>query len=366
MLASVAANTMGTKIMIGLASRFCKVVCGMVLPVSLLALCIDAAAEVGVQPPRGDNVGQPGFQSPVVKSRTRSDGRSIYLIRLEQAPVASYRGGLRGLASTSPEVMGELKLDVRSAEARAYRAFLEDRQEQILDAITQRVGHEPETVYRYYYGNNGMAVWLTADEAAQVRELPGVISVQRDTKRQLHTDAGPAWIGASDLWAGSGGLSPTQGEGIVMGVIDTGINPSNPSFADVGADGYDHTNPRGASNYVGVCNPGDPGYDVTFPCNDKLIGAWGYPTVNGGDPRDYNRHGSHTASTAAGNHVDAVLVAPTVNLAARISGVAPHANIIAYAGCCTASALAAAIDHAIADGVDVINYSIGSGLASDA
>ena len=48
-----------------------------------------------------------------------------------------------------------------------------------------------------------------------------------------------------------------------------------------------------------------------------------------------------------------------------ISGVAPHANIIAYAGCCTLSALTASIDQAIIDGVDVINYSIGSPSASD-
>src|SRR5690606_6805865 len=44
----------------------------------------------------------------------------------------------------------------------------------------------------------------------------------------------------------------------------------------------------------------------------------------------------------------------------RISGVAPHANIIAYAACCTGSALQAARDQALLDGVDIINYSIGA------
>jgi len=199
-----------------------------------------------------------------------------------------------------------------------------------------------------------------------VRQLPGVVSVQPNFKRYLHTDAGPAWIGAPGIWDGTqtGGLPGTMGEGIIVGVIDTGINPSNPSFADIGGDGYDHTNPLGNGNYVGVCNPAEASYDPTFPCNDKLIGAWGHVNSGVGSPVDDNGHGSHTASTAAGNVVTAEVVAPTVTQNVPISGVAPHANIIAYDACagsgCDGASLAYAIDRAIADGVDVINYSIGS------
>lgn len=116
--------------------------------------------------------------------------------------------------------------------------------------------------------------------------------------------------------------------------------------------------------YVGVCNPSDPSYDPTFLCNDKLIGAWGYAAVNGGDPRDYEGHGSHTASTAAGNAVTANLVGHTISLNRSISGIAPHANIIAYAACCDGDALTAAIDQVVLDGVDVVNYSIGSASPS--
>ena len=212
-----------------------------------------------------------------------------------------------------------------------------------------------------------MAVWLTAGEAEQLRKLPGVTFVQRDWERELHTDAGPAWVGADSVWSGLPGLSPTKGEGIIVGIIDTGINPSNPSFADIGpVDGHDHSNPWGAGTYVGVCDSTDPSFDPTFPCNDKLIGAWGYSTANGaGDARDYDGHGSHTASTAVGNHLDIAVDAPTISMPISISGVAPHANIVAYAGCCAGSSLAAAIDQAIADGVDVINYSIGSSTPSD-
>lgn len=155
-------------------------------------------------------------------------------------------------------------------------------------------------------------------------------------------------------------LYGSLGEGIVVGVIDTGIDPWNPSFAAVGGDGYVHTNPKGEGVYVGVCDSADATYDATFPCNSKLIGARGYDSI-AGSPRDSNGHGSHTAGTAAGNIVfDAVAVAPTEVFTSDISGVAPHANIIAYAACCTGAALNASRDQALLDGVDVINYSIGS------
>ncbi len=94
----------------------------------------------------------------------------------------------------------------------------------------------------------------------------------------------------------------------------------------------------------------------------------GYEVIG---PEDDNGHGSHTASTTAGNTVDAGMVAPTVTLTKTISGVAPHANIIAYdvcyyspddaTGLCPNSSSLAAANQALADGVDVINYSIGGG-----
>ena len=157
-------------------------------------------------------------------------------------------------------------------------------------------------------------------------------------------------------------LDGTLGEGIIVGIIDTGIDPWNPSFLATGGDGYVHTNPKGAGNYVGVCDPANTGdvYDASFTCNEKLIGAWSYPSI-GPTARDSDGHGSHTGGTAAGNIVfDAAVEAPTETFTADISGVAPHANIIAYAACCSGAALAAARDQALLDGVDVINYSIGS------
>ena len=304
----------------------------------------------------------------VPKQPREIDQPAIYLIRLQGDPLAVYSGDIPGLEATSRSARGGVKLDASSPASTAYRDYLLGLQDEFIDLVEDLLERQIEVKYQYYAANNGLAVYLTPAEAAQVRTLPDVKFMQPDFERQLTTDVGPDWIGAPGLWDGTdtGGLSGTRGEGIIIGVIDTGINPSNPSFADIGGDGYDHTNPWGSGTYVGVCNPSDPSYDASFECNDKLIGAWGYSDVNGGDPRDYHSHGSHTSSTSGGNQVTASLVGNTISANREISGVAPHANIVAYAACCTGSALSAGIDQAVADGVDVINYSIGSSAPSKA
>jgi subtilisin family serine protease len=163
-----------------------------------------------------------------------------------------------------------------------------------------------------------------------------------------------------------GQINGHKGEGMLVGVIDTGINFGHPSFAARGADGYAHINPFGKGKYKGVCNPSDPGYQPAKVCNDKLVGARTYPETiaSGNSPEDDDGHGSHTASTVAGNVITDTLL-NNFSMGA-ISGVAPHANIIAYDVCntgagCPGEALLAAINDAVADGVDVINYSIGGG-----
>jgi uncharacterized repeat protein (TIGR01451 family) len=300
------------------------------------------------------------------------EGTDIYLVRLQDPPLASYRGGIQGLAATSPAATGARGLDLNSPAVVAYTAHLAAQRAQALSSMRQLLSRDLEVVYEYYAANNGMAVVLTADEAAAVAKLPEVRFIQRNFERELHTDAGPEWIGAPAIWDGTatGGMPGSQGEGMVVGVIDTGINHDNPSFAEVGpVDGYVHVNPLGSGNFIGYC------VDNPWFCNDKLIGARGYPTVGGGNPEDTDGHGSHTASTAAGNVVDATVNAPTTTWEARISGVAPHANIIAYNACCTVAALSAAIDHIVVDYATIlqsdpnvrmaVNYSIGSAAPSN-
>lgn len=164
-----------------------------------------------------------------------------------------------------------------------------------------------------------------------------------------------------------GQVTGSKGEGVLVGIIDTGINFGHPSFAATGGDGYTHINPFGAGHYVGVCDPADPIYQPTKVCNAKLVGGRTYPETHDVDPdspEDDDGHGSHTGSTTAGNVITSTLL-NGVQMG-RISGVAPHANVIIYDTCntgagCPGAALLAAINDAVADGVDVINYSIGGG-----
>ncbi|HBY93796.1 MAG TPA: hypothetical protein DEP84_07460, partial [Chloroflexi bacterium] len=108
-------------------------------------------------------------------------------------------------------------------------------------------------------------------------------------------------------------------------------------------------------------------------CNNKLIGARFFrlganaSTVITEDylsPRDRDGHGSHTASTAGGNaDVPASIFGINRGI---LSGIAPRARIAVYKVCwndagCFLSDIVKSIDTAVADGVDVINYSIGGG-----
>jgi len=251
-------------------------------------------------------------------------------------------------------------VDVDAAGSLAYRQSLAQQQAQLLAAMSTAVQRPLTARYHYTVALNALAVDLTPAEAETIAGLPGVTAVAPSQNRQPLTDAGPAWIGAPALWDGSqtGGPSGSRGEGVLVGIIDTGINMDHPSFAAVGGDGYVHVNPLGAGNFLGKCaeNP------ALFVCNNKLIGAYSWPET-GDNPEDTWGHGSNVAGIAAGNVVTLPYFAPTLTLTPTLSGVAPHATLIAYDVCsnttCPDYVSIKAIEQAILDGVDVLNFSIG-------
>lgn len=288
-------------------------------------------------------------------------GRKTYIVQLEGAPVPS--AGLK------------------RSEERGYAADLRSEQADLTSSISRIRDAAVTPLFTYTHALNGIAVELTRAEALRVSRLPGVVSVAKDFTRHLTTDKGPEWIGAPSMWGGSsvpGGVG-SKGEGVVVGILDSGLNPANPSFADVvpeedGGDGHDHTNPLGAGNYLGACDPDNAEqYVADWGCNDKVIGYWDFDVTDNADgDYDDDGHGSHTASTTAGNQVDATAYAAKgtpneFSVTSTIKGVAPHANIIGYDVCdgaCQGTSIIAAIEQAILDEVDVINYSIGSASAS--
>ncbi len=302
---------------------------------------------------------EPSEASVSIENPLKGATEGIFVIRLDAEPLATYRGGVVGLEATSPLETGANRLDATTAESQAYVEYLQSSQATFVARLEKTIGHEADVRFTYTNSTNGLAVWMTPSEAARAARLPGVASVRQEIIEQIQTDAGPTLIGAPGIWGGTSCVTEGGcGEGVVVGVLDTGINPGNLSFADPGpVDGYDHPTPAGG--YLGECaSDGN-----SFGCNDKLIGAYDFTTT--GSAIDDDGHGSHTASTAAGNFVEASIISPTLTVTRDISGVAPHAQIISYRVCdangCASSGTIAALDQAILDGVDVINFSVGSG-----
>jgi hypothetical protein len=280
----------------------------------------------------------------------------LYIVRFKDPGLASYTGGIAGLAATSPESTGARKLDANSPASRAYLQYLTENQDQFAAELSQKLGRSVEVAFNYTGVLNAMAVAVSHEEAAQIAAMPGVAAVYGDTYRELTTDVGPGLIGAPAIWNGDTGYGVgTRGEGIIIGVIDSGINSQHPSFAATDGDGYSHTNPYGAGVYKGWCAT-NPGF-----CNAKLIAAYGLNPV-GATPEDTDGHGSHTASTAGGNAHTATFDVGNETYNIPIQGVAPRANIVAYKVCnpsCPGTASIAAVNSAINnDMVDVLNYSI--------
>ncbi|TDG11416.1 S8 family peptidase [Seongchinamella unica] len=294
-------------------------------------------------------------------------GKKSYIVLMESAPLVAYEGDISGLPATKP-ARGK-KLDTNSKAAQKYQAHLLAKQEKLMSSA----GISPSNVTNSYTAAlNGFSAVMTEAQRLSLENTKGVSRVMEDAWRHLDTDASPTFIGLTEpasVWQ-----TGVTGEGVIVGVIDSGIWPEHPSFADDGsypdAPALDDSRPN--------CEFGNTTHnanDAPFECNNKLIGARQmidtYRFFIGADPeefdsaRDDDGHGTHTASTAAGNAgVEASMFGIPRG---TVSGIAPRAHIIAYKGLGTlggfTSDLARAIDQAVADGVDVINYSIGGGAS---
>ncbi len=291
-----------------------------------------------------------------------SDDAKSYIVIMAGDAILAYDGGVADYEATKPG-KGH-KVNPNSAHVRKYEKFLESKHNESLQDAGVSTNAK---VHDFAFALNGYSAVLTEAQVDTIKQQKDVLLVLEDQMRFADTDSSPTFLGLTDP-AGAYAKGYT-GEGVVVGIIDTGIWPEHPSFADDGSFSAPPTGPLPCEFGNTAWNPND----VPFTCNNKLIGAYQfldtYRALIGADPdefdsaRDDNGHGSHTASTAAGNSGVAATVLGMP--AGTISGIAPRAHIIAYKGLGNlggfTSDLAAAIDQAVADGVDVINYSIGSG-----
>jgi len=294
---------------------------------------------------------------------TAAEATKSYIVLMGASPAIAYEGGVAGIPATKPG-KGK-KIDPDADNVQRYRGHLQAQHNQTLTAVG---GNADQKLNDYSIALNGYSALLTEAQAAALENVKGVAAVQEDQLKQATTDSSPAFLGLTA--AGGAYAQGIDGSGVVVGVIDTGIWPEHPSFSGAGLPAP----PTGPLPCEFGNTAGNPN-DAPFTCNNKLIGAYEmldtYRALIGADPdeyesaRDDNGHGTHTSSTAAGNaNVPATVVGTSRG---RISGIAPRAHIIMYKGLGNlggfTSDLAAAIDQAVEDGVDVINYSIGGGCA---
>lgn len=301
-----------------------------------------------------------------------------YLVQVVGTPVAAYDGGVSGYAATKPAEGQELKST--DPDVKAYEGYLAQNQESVLSNVPGA-----DKIYSYDTTFNGFAVKLTASEATKMAKTNGVTNMWKNELHAPDTSSTPDFLGltgADGVWQQQYGGDENAGSGVVVGIVDSGYWPENASFAPLA-----EPRPEGEQEavfgtdeepgFTGTCDQGDDADPTAnVECNNKVIGARYFgegikasstPPVEGefDSPRDFGGHGSHTASTAAGNHgVEASIDGTPVG---KISGMAPAARLSIYKACwetidpdacATTVDLVAAIEQATTDGVDVINYSI--------
>ncbi|WP_462156845.1 S8 family serine peptidase [Pseudoalteromonas sp. GB56] len=252
-------------------------------------------------------------QGKIFRAEEGVHGEHTYIVELEDAPLSAYDGQIKGLAETKSVVTSARTqqgqpLNLNTQELSGYNNYLNSQRQNFVAQASTLQGLSVNVERTYSVAINAFTTTMTQDDAKRLAKVPGVKRITRSKVYSLSTFNTIEQTGAKQMWANAYGGGTNKGEGIVVGVIDTGINSDHPSFAEVGGDGYVHENPLG-DTFLGDCAKAS----FSDKCNNKLIGIYSYPEITNAysDPvfdesrpaygEDYNNHGSHVAGTAAGN-----------------------------------------------------------------
>jgi subtilisin family serine protease len=361
-----------------------------------LSLCTVSAYAGNESPLRDAGIGR-GLQ---LAGTEDPDARKVFIVQLRTPSAAEYFSALRKTTAALPvQKQPRVRFDKTRPAVANYAEGLRAEQEELLTLAAP----DAEKIYSYRYGFNGFAAAMTAGQAHKLENMPEVLHVWEDEIRPLATNFSPNFLGLFDGDGGLRGPEGLDGDGIVIGFIDSGIYPEHPALADTQeADRPSRCRSTWAEvsflgrwlcrrfdkqedkivfeppeNWNGICETGE-NFDETH-CNNKLIGARYF--INGAEnsgpidtgeirsARDVDGHGTHTATIAAGNRVQSSIFGTLIG---NVEGIAPRARVAVYKACwlrpgdtrasCNTSDLANAIDSAVADGVDIINYSVGSSM----
>jgi subtilisin family serine protease len=209
----------------------------------------------------------------------------------------------------------------------------------------------PAARFRWQYGVvlNGFAVVVPQSRLARLANLPGVAQVWPNASYHPLLDRSPQLIGAPTVW---GPTLATAGQGMKIGIIDDGIDQTHAFFNPAGY-AYPEGFPKGQTAYT------TPKVIVA-----RAFAPAGTTYANARLPFDpgESEHGTHVAGIAAGNN------GTITRNGFRLSGIAPRAYLGNYKALSVPSGfglienapeLAAAVEAAVRDGMDVINLSLG-------
>jgi subtilisin family serine protease len=318
----------------------------LAITVAAAALVCAAGAAAAFQPVYRDG---PLLRHGPLPLLPPSTGRVTVIVGMPLPPLAQF-------GRTLSSARAARKLDVRSAAARTYVARLARAQAAAV-AQLRRTIPSARVGRRYRIVLDGFEVTLPARTLPALARLPFAADVYPSVRYSAATDRSPAMIGATELAR----LSGADGRGMKIAVVDTGVDRTSTFLASTGLQ-YPPGFPKGDRHET------TPKVIVarTFP--GPGAGRAGRRAFDATEP-----HGTHVAGIAAGDAGTSAPAGPDHPAATGLSGVAPRAFIGNYrvftvptplGHVANTPEIVAAFESAVADGMDVINFS-GGGAETD-
>jgi uncharacterized protein (TIGR03437 family) len=313
-------------------------------------------------------------QQPQIRKTPNSKGRGLrfapnrYILFLGDEPVAAH-------FATHDQL--------QTAAAISYRQQIESRQQSVMQDLA---GRKIQVAGSVSVVMNAIFVVATPDRLAELRSVPGVIGVMPERSIQPDLNKATTLANAPAAWAQSAiGGQGNAGSGIKIAILDTGIDAgsvhTNPAFNDAGFNApsgfpkcntavsgtpsdcglYTNNKVIVARSYVSMTATGNcAAAGVTGPCSSAGTATAADSMPDDYSARDRDGHGSAVAAVAAAVQNSAGTVA--------FSGMAPKAYLGSYkiygsdgvSYSPPESVIIKALDDAVSDGMNVVNFSSGT------
>jgi hypothetical protein len=274
------------------------------------------------------------------------NGRLRVIVGLKLPALAAEFG--RTFAGAGPQ----RKLNVASSASRRYLAKVVAAQRRAV-AELRRAIPQARVQERFQVVLDGFTVELPVEKLATLARLGFAQKIYPSLRYTLDTNRSPTVIGADALHAATG----AKGDGVKIGVVDDGVDPTNPFLSSRGFV-YPAGFPKGGRKWT----------------SPKVIVARAFPGPGAGRPGRLavdptaSFHGTHVAGIAAGDEGTCSPGGEDHPPVCGLSGIAPHAYLGNYrvftiptpiGHIANTPEIVEAFEFAVRDGMDVINFSGG-------